>query len=264
MTRVENKFAELKKLGKKGLIIYITAGIPDAKATVQLVLEAEKAGADIVELGIPFSDPMADGPVIQSASYQAIQNGMKLYKVLDIVREIRQESQMPLVAMGYINNMLNYGFEKFVQDAKDAGLDGFIIPDVPHEESGDMKKACAAHGMHLVEFVTPGTTDKRIGETCTTADGFIYCVSVNGVTGVQKIDYSPINKVITHVKKKTSTPCAVGFGIGSTEAAVEAAKEADAVIVGSAVVKRIMDGKIDEAMDFIGSLRQALDKSYHN
>ncbi len=262
MTRVENKFAELKKAGKKGLIIYITAGIPDADATTQLVLEAEKAGADMVELGIPFSDPMADGPVIQSASYQAIQKGMRLSKVLDIVREIRKSSQIPLVGMGYINNMLNYGFEKLAQDAKEAGLDGFIIPDVPHEESADMKGACKANDLHLVEFVTPGTTDERMGETCTTADGFIYCVSINGVTGVRKIDYSPINRVISHVKKQSATPCAVGFGIGTPEAAVEAAKEADAVIVGSAVVKRIMEGNVQEAMELIGAMRQALDENY--
>ena len=263
MTCVENKFAELKKTGKKGLIIYITAGIPEVDSTVKLVLEVEKAGADMVELGIPFSDPMADGPVIQRASYEAIQNGMKLARVLDIVKEIRKYSQIPLVAMGYINNMLSYGFEKLAGDAKEAGLDGFIIPDVPHEESGELKKACQNNGLHLVEFVTPGTTDERIGETCTTADGFIYCVSVNGVTGVQKIDYSSINKVISHVKKQTATPCAVGFGIGSPEAAVEAAAEADAVIVGSAVVKKILTGAVEEAMDLIGALRQALDKHYH-
>ena len=260
MSRLENKFQELKNAGRKGLVIYITAGMPDAESTAGLVLEAEKAGADIIELGVPFSDPMADGPVIQAASYQAIQNGMTVKKVLEIVREIRKSSQIPLVAMGYVNNMLNYGFEKFTVDAREAGLDGFIIPDVPHEESADMKKACAEQCLHLVEFVTPGTTDERISETCTTADGFIYCVSINGVTGVRKIDYSPINRVIEHVKKQTATPCAVGFGIGTPEAAVEAARQADAVIVGSAVVKRIMEGKREEAMELIGSMRQALDK----
>lgn len=262
MTRVESKFAELKSNGKKGLIIYITAGMPDVATTIKVVLEAEKAGADIIELGIPFSDPMADGPVIQAASYNAIKRGMTVKGVLEIVREIRKVSQIPLVGMGYINNMLHYGFEAFVADAKEAGMDGLIIPDVPHEESAEMKEACAAHNMHLVEFVTPGTTDKRIGETCITADGFIYCVSVNGVTGVRKIDYSPINKVIERVKKQSKTPCAVGFGIGSPEAAVEAAKNSDAVIVGSAVVSRISDDKMAEAMELIASMRRALDDNY--
>lgn len=262
MSRLEEKFANLKENGKKGLIIYITAGLPDAETTVKAVLEAEKAGADIIELGIPFSDPMADGPVIQAASYTAIKNGMTVKGVLEIVREIRKTSQIPLVGMGYVNNMLHYGFEKFTADAAEAGLDGLIVPDVPHEESAEMKAACKANGMHLVEFVTPGTTDSRISETCTTADGFIYCVSINGVTGVRKIDYSPINSVIEHVKKQTATPCAVGFGIGSVEAAIDAAKQADAVIVGSAVVKRIAEGKLAEACEFINSLRSALDENY--
>lgn len=260
MSRIEEKFAELKAAGKKGLVIYITAGLPDAATTVELVKKAEAAGADIVELGIPFSDPMADGPVIQTASTIAIRNGMTLPKVLDIVKEIRKVSQIPLMGMGYINNMLNYGFDKFAADAKAAGMDGFIVPDVPHEESGELKESCQAQGLHLVEFVTPGTTDARIGETCTTADGFIYCVSVNGVTGARKLDYGPINKVIERVKKQTSTPCAVGFGIGSPEAAVEAAQQADAVIVGSAVIKHIIDGNYDKAGELIADIRKALDE----
>ncbi len=262
MTRLENKFQELKNSGKKGLIIYITAGIPNAAATAKLVLEAEQAGADIVELGIPFSDPMADGPIIQNASYQAIKNGMTLSGVLEIVREIRKSSQIPLVAMGYINNILNFGFEKLSGAAREAGLDGFIIPDVPHEESGDLKAACQKQGLHLIEFVTPGTTDERIGETCTTADGFIYCVSINGVTGVRKIDYSAINQVIRHVRQQSAVPCAVGFGIGSPDAAVAAAAEADAVIVGSAVVKEIAENNAGAAMALISDLRRALDDKY--
>lgn len=260
MSRIEDKFAELKSAGKKGLVIYITAGLPDAATTVEMVKKAEAAGADIVELGIPFSDPMADGPVIQTASTIAIKNGMTLPKVLDIVKEIRKVSQIPLMGMGYINNMLNYGFERFVADAKAAGMDGFIVPDVPHEESGELKSACQAQGIHLVEFVTPGTTDTRISETCTTADGFIYCVSVNGVTGTRKLDYGPINRVIERVKKQTATPCAVGFGIGSPEAAVEAAQQADAVIVGSAVIKHIIDGNYDKAAELISGIRKALDE----
>ena len=260
MSRLQDKFNELKAANKKGLVIYLTAGIPDMEGTLAAVKMAEQAGADIIELGIPFSDPMADGPIIQSASYQAIKKGMTLPKVLELVKEIRKFSQIPILGMGYINNMLNYGFDKLTVDAKAAGMDGFIIPDVPHEESGDMKQACKAQGLHLVEFVTPGTTDARIGETCTTADGFIYCVSVNGVTGVRKIDYGPINNVIEHVKKQTNTPCAVGFGIGSPEAAVEAAAKSDAVIVGSAVVKLILEDKQAEAAELIGRIRQALDK----
>ena len=260
MSRLQKKFDELKTLNKTGLVIYITAGLPDFEGTIRAFKLAEQAGADIIELGIPFSDPMADGPIIQAASYQAIKNGMTLPKVLGLVKEIRKFSQLPIMGMGYINNMLNYGFEKLAVDAKAAGMDGFIIPDVPHEESEEMRRVCSGQGLHLVEFVTPGTTDERIKETCTTADGFIYCVSVNGVTGVRKIDYTPINNVIAHVKKQTDTPCAVGFGIGNPAAAVKAAAKADAVIVGSAVVKLIMEDRFEEAGELISAIRQALDK----
>ncbi len=260
MSRLQDKFKELAAQNKKGLVIYLTAGMPDIQGTIDAVKMAEKSGADIIELGIPFSDPMADGPIIQAASYQAIQRGMTLPKVLDLVREIRKFTQVPILGMGYINNMLNYGFEKLTVDAREAGIDGFIIPDVPHEESGEMKQLCKKQGLHLVEFVTPGTTENRIKETCTTADGFIYCVSVNGVTGVRKIDYTPINNVIENVKKQTDTPCAVGFGIGTPQAAQEAAAKSDAVIVGSAVVKLIMENRMEEAAGLISDIRQALDE----
>ena len=174
MTRLENKFAELKKAGRKALIIYITAGMPDAAGTIEAIRRAEEAGADIIELGLPFSDPMADGPVIQTASVVALQHGMTLPKVLEIVREIRKTSQIPLVAMGYINQVHHYGFEKFVEDALAAGMDGLIAPDVPHEEAGEMRKISAAHGFHLMEFITPGTTGERMEDTCADASGFIY------------------------------------------------------------------------------------------
>lgn len=261
-TRLDKKMAELKAAGKKGIFIYITAGAPDVETTLRAVREAEKAGADVIELGLPFSDPMADGPVIQSASVCALKNGMTLKKELEIVREIRKFSEIPLIGMGYINNMYHYGFEKFVADFKAAGMDGIIVPDVPHEESGEMRKICAPHDFHLAEFITPGTTEARMAETCKGATGFIYCVSNNGVTGVKKIDYSTIGAVCAKARKFTDTPLAVGFGIGSPEAAVEAAAKSDAVIVGSAVVKRLMDGRFTEAMALIGAMREALDAAY--
>ena len=175
-TRLDKKMAELKAAGKKGIFIYITAGAPDVETTLRAVREAEKAGADVIELGLPFSDPMADGPVIQSASVCALKNGMTLKKELEIVREIRKFSEIPLIGMGYINNMYHYGFEKFVTDFKAAGMDGIIVPDVPHEESGEMRKICAAHDFHLAEFITPGrasftafrTTVSRVSRRSTT------------------------------------------------------------------------------------------------
>jgi tryptophan synthase alpha chain len=261
-TRLENKFAELKQAGRKALIIYITAGMPDAEGTIEAIRRAEEAGADIIELGLPFSDPMADGPVIQTASVVALKHGMTLPKVLDIVREIRQTSQIPLVAMGYINQVYHYGFEKFVEDAMAAGLDGLIAPDVPHEEAGEMRKISAAHGFHLMEFITPGTTGERMEDTCAEASGFIYCVSNYGVTGVKEIDYSIIGKVCAEARQHTQVPLAIGFGIGTPEAAAAAAAHADGVIVGSAVVKRLLDGQKDEAMALIGNMRKALDEAF--
>lgn len=262
MTRLEQVMAARKAAGKKALIIYITAGAQGAEATVETVREAQKAGADVIELGLPFSDPMADGPVIQAASVAALKNGTTLAGILEIVRAIRKFSDIPLVGMGYINNMHHYGYEKFVRDFKDAGMDGIIIPDLPHEESEEMRNICAAHGFHLAEFITPGTREARMEKTCKGATGFIYCVSNNGVTGVKKIDYKTIGAVCQKARSFTDTPLAIGFGIGSPEAAVEAAAYADGVIVGSAVVKEIMDGRQADAMALIHAMRTALDAAY--
>ena len=259
MTRLEKVMAELKAAGKKGIFIYITAGAPDVATTIEAVRQAEKAGANVIELGLPFSDPMADGPVIQNASVMALRAGMTMKKELEIVREIRKFSQIPLIGMGYINNMMHYGFEAFVKDFKAAGMDGVIIPDVPHEESTDMRRICKANDFHLAEFITPGTTEARMKDTCQDASGFIYCVSNNGVTGVKKIDYSAIGRVCSTARRYTDTPLAVGFGIGSPQAAAEAAAHADAVIVGSAVVKRLLEHKMPEAMALITAMRTALD-----
>ena len=259
MTRIEKQFAALKNAKKKGLVIYLMAGVPDAQGTIAAVKMAERAGADFIEIGLPFSDPLADGPVIQAAGIHALKGGMTLAGVLELVKEIRTFTEIPLIGMGYINNVLHYGAERFVADAKAAGMDGAILPDVPHEESAELREICAQYDFRLIEFVTPGTTPDRLARTCESANGFIYAVSVNGVTGEKKIDYSMIGKVAREVRQKTDTPIAVGFGIGSAEAAVDAAKDADAVIVGSAVVRRLMDGKTKEAEAFIASLRRALD-----
>ena len=262
-TRLDKKMAALKAAGKKGIFIYITAGAPDVETSKKAVLEAEKAGADVIELGLPFSDPMADGPVIQAASVKALQNGMNLKKELELVKDLRRQTEIPIVGMGYVNNMYHYGFENFVKDFKAAGMDGVIVPDLPFEEAGDFKKICEANAFHLISFIAPGTTPERMKKTCKDAEGFIYCVSNNGVTGVKKIDYSTISQVVRKAREFTDTPLAVGFGIGSPESAVEAAVEADAVIVGSAVVGRLMKGEFAESMQFIQSLREALDRNYH-
>ena len=272
MTRLEKLFVKLKLQKRKGLFIYITAGTPTIEESLRAMLAAEKFGADAVEIGIPFSDPLADGPVIQNSSVTALRNGITLEKILEMCRAIREQSDMPLIGMGYINNFMSYGykggnaayngFEKFIIDAKIAGMDGVIIPDVPHEESTTMRKLCKRHEMHLTEFITPETTFERMKSTCAEASGFIYCVSNTGVTGVKKVDYSRINAKILEARKLTEVPMAVGFGIGSGEVAVQAAQNSDAVIVGSAVVKLLHEGKFDDAMNLIHEIRTSLDNNY--
>ena len=257
--RLDEKLAQLRAEGRTGLYIYVTAGCPSAEATVDIVRRAEEAGADVIELGLPFSDPMADGPVIQEASVIALRNGMTMTKALEVVKEIRKYSEIPLIGMGYINMVHHYGFEKFVTDFKAAGMDGVIFPDVPHEESDDMRRICAAHDFTLTEFITPGTTEERMEETCKDARGFIYCISNYGVTGVKEIDYSIIGSVCKAARRYTDVPLAIGFGIGTPEAAARAGKQADGVIVGSAVVKQIIDGDIDGGIQLISDMRAALD-----
>ena len=257
--RLDEKLAKLRAERRTGLYIYVTAGCPSAEATVDIVRRAEEAGADVIELGLPFSDPMADGPVIQEASVIALKNGMTMAKALEVVKEIRRHSEIPLIGMGYINMVNHYGFEKFVTDFKAAGMDGVIFPDVPHEESEDMRRICAAHDFTLTEFITPGTTEERMAETCKDARGFIYCISNYGVTGVKEIDYSIIGAVCKAARRYTDVPLAIGFGIGTPEAAARAGKQADGVIVGSAVVKQIIDGNIDGGIQLIADMRKALD-----
>ena len=257
--RLNEKLRGLRVDGRTGLYIYVTAGCPSAEATVDIVRRAEEAGADVIELGLPFSDPMADGPVIQEASVIALKNGMTMAKALEVVKEIRRHSEIPLIGMGYINMVNHYGFEKFVTDFKAAGMDGVIFPDVPHEESEDMRRICAMHDFTLTEFITPGTTEERMAETCKDARGFIYCISNYGVTGVKEIDYSIIGAVCKAARRYTDVPLAIGFGIGTPEAAARAGKQADGVIVGSAVVKQIIDGNIDGGIQLIADMRKALD-----
>ena len=262
MTNLEKKLADLQAVGRKGIFIYITSGVPSAATTVDIIKKIERAGANVIELGLPFSDPMADGPVIQESSVRALKGGMTLKKSLEIVEELRKTSDIPIIGMGYVNNVLHYGFEKFVKDAKSAGMDGLILPDVPHEESFDMRQICQKENFHLAEFITPGTTEERMKETCQSADGFIYCVSNYGVTGVKDVDYGNISGIIKTARAYTKVPLAVGFGIGTPKAALAAAVEADAVIVGSAVVKRILENKFEDALTLIADMRRALDENY--
>ncbi len=260
MSRIADKLAALRAEKRKALIIYITAGAPDMATTLAAVQAAEQAGADIIELGIPFSDPMADGPVIQKAAMLSLKSGTNMAKIAALVREIRQHSDIPLAAMAYMNSILNFGEEAFATSFREAGLDGLIIPDLPSEEAAEMDEICQRNGLDLIQFIAPTTNVARISQVCRNARGFIYCISTTGVTGVRKVDYSGIGRVMNEVRKHTDVPLAIGFGIGTPEAAKAAAQYADAVIVGSAVMQNLMDEGVPSVRVLVQSIRQALDE----
>jgi tryptophan synthase alpha chain len=239
MNRITRKFAQLKKQRKKAFIAFITAGDPDLKATEKLVLAFEKAGVDIVELGVPFSDPMADGPVIQASSQRALDHGISLSKIFDCVRRIRQKSDIPIALMTYYNPVFHFGESKAVKAAVKAGVDGFIIPDLPCEEAAALRKAAAGKNIATVFFIAPTTALPRVRPIAKASTGFIYYVSLTGVTGAKQNLFKEAAAGIRRVRRMTQKPVCVGFGI-STPAQVKAfSRVADGVIVGSAIVQAI-------------------------
>lgn len=260
MSRIQAVLANLKKQGRKGLISYVTAGCPDYSTTLEAVGKIQQAGADIVEIGIPFSDPMADGPVIQKAATIALRAGATTKKNLELIENIRLKSDIPLVVMTYINTILNYGVDDFVAAFAKAGIDGIIVPDMPIEECAILELSCQKNGIDLIHFAAPTTTRARIETVCHKAVGFLYCISNTGVTGVHDVDYSEINAVIGVIRENSEIPTAIGFGIGTPEAAIRAACKADAVIVGSAIMNKLMDNGADSAAGLIADIRQTLDK----
>jgi tryptophan synthase alpha chain len=237
-TRIEQRFDWLKNRQKKGFVAYITAGDPTLKATVEIVLRLEDAGVDIVELGIPFSDPLADGRVNQQAAARALAHGTTLDGVLDCVLEIRKKSDIPLLFFCYLNPLIARGFESVLRRAVTVGVDGFLILDLPVEEAGPYARDLARHHLNNVCLVAPTSPDERIRRIVRASTGFVYCVSREGVTGMQKHLSSAAVSLIQKTKRLTKLPVALGFGISSPAQAQAAAKEADAVVVGSAIVDR--------------------------
>ena len=260
MSVLAEKLSTNKAQGRKSLIVYITAGYPDMDTTLAAVLAAETAGADLIELGIPFSDPIADGPVIQKAAVASLAAGATPRSCLELVRRIRSHSQIPLGFMTYINLILSYGPEKFARACREVGVDALIIPDLPPEESDLLQIPCDQHGLDLIQFVTPTSTAERVTMACRSASGFIYCISNTGVTGVRSIDYSAVAPSVELVRQVTDLPIAIGFGIGTPDAARSASRFADGVIVGSAVVQLLETKDIAAVKDFLSGIRQELDK----
>lgn len=261
--RIKSKFNELNEKKKSALITYITAGDPSLEDTKDIVLKLESSGADIIELGIPFSDPMADGPAIQLASERAIKSGATLTKILKLVKEIRKQTQIPIILFGYYNPFFIYGLDRFAKDAKKAGVDGVLVVDLPPEESYEFKRSLNKENLDLVFLLAPTSTSDRIKLVSKNCSGFIYLVSVTGVTGQRpNMNYS-LQPLISEIRKYSDLPVGVGFGVSSSKQAKEISKIADAVIVGSALVRIIEKNgnNIDTVLKEMGDFTKELSKA---
>lgn len=260
--RISRLFESLKEQKKKGFISFVTAGDPDMATTKMIIRELERSGADMIELGIPFSDPMADGPTIQASYERAVKAGVHLTDVLKLVREVRKESEIPLVLFGYYNPIFNYGLKKFAKDAASAGADGVLIVDLPPEESDELKAELDRNGVDLIFLLTPTSDERRMRLVASRASGFIYFVSVTGVTGARAAVSSDIHRYVRRVRKYTSLPLGVGFGISTPAQAKEVCKSADAAVVGSAIVSVIARNKgpklIKELGSFVSGIKRGI------
>lgn len=263
MSRIETVFSQLKAKGEKALIPFVTAGDPDLETTAKLIPALARAGADVIELGVPFSDPMADGPTIQAASERALANGVTQEKILAMVREVRRETEIPIVLMGYYNPVFRYGAERFTQDAAAAGVDGLLLVDLPPEEAGEIADAMAASGLDLITLLAPTTPPERMQRLASAAQGYLYYVSMTGVTGAKKISPEDIRTAVSALKEMTDTPVGVGFGITTADDAARVGEFADGVVVGSALVKLIHENAgspdlLDKVSAFIAQLKSGL------
>jgi tryptophan synthase alpha chain len=267
MSRIQGRFAALAKAKRKALIPYITAGDPHPSLTVPLMRALVEAGADILELGVPFSDPMADGPVIQRSGERALKHGVGLADVLKLVSEFRKaDSATPIVLMGYANPIEAMGTTGFLQAAKAAGVDGVIVVDYPPEECAEFAEAAKAQDIDPIFLLAPTSTDKRIHEVARCGSGYLYYVSLRGVTGASHLDLSEVSKRIPQIRAATNLPIGVGFGIRDAESARRVAETADAVVIGSRIIQEIEAGAPDQACarvkQFLRPIRQALDASF--
>ena len=241
MSRIKQTFETLKREGRKGFIPFITAGDPDLETTRELVIELARAGATLIELGVPFSDPMADGPVIQRASERALRHGFGLSEILDLVRHARQQTDVPIILFSYFNPLLQFGLEKLAREAEHAEVDGVLVTDLTPEEAGRLSAMLRAHEIDLIFLIAPTSTDGRLKMIAERASGFIYAVSRAGVTGLREDVSAEAEKLVNRVRAVSNLPVAVGFGIAKPEHVRDVWRYADAVVVGSAIVKMIED-----------------------
>jgi tryptophan synthase alpha chain len=236
-TRIDARFAELKKQGRSAFITFVMAGDPDPATSLEIVKALPKVGSDIIEIGMPFTDPMADGPAIQAAGLRALKAGMTLKKTLALVRAFRNgDSTTPLVLMGYYNPIYVYGVAEFLADARDAGVDGLIVVDLPPEEDGELCLPAMKAGLNFIRLATPTTDDKRLPAVLANTSGFVYYVSITGITGSAGADSGAVAQAVARIKRHTALPVCVGFGIRTAEAARAIASKADGAVVGTALV----------------------------
>lgn len=265
MNRIDERFRKLRESGERALMPYLTAGDPDLLTTRALILEFEKQGADLIEIGVPFSDPLADGVTIQRASQRALQGGTNLTRILEMVRDLRGECRLPLLLMSYVNPIFHFGFTRFANEAAVAGVDGLIVPDLPPEEATELIEAAAAHNLHTVFLIAPTSRPERVRTIAAASKGFIYYVSLRGVTGVRSRLSDDLEASLRMIRAETDLPLAVGFGISTPEQVRIVATVADGVIVGSAIVSLLeqtagQPDQLKRAGDFIASLKVATKK----
>ncbi len=258
MTRIDDTFARLKAEGKKAFVAYVMAGDPDYETSLEVVKGLPGAGVDIIELGIPFTDPMADGPTIQLAGQRSLEAGMTLEKVLQFATAFREtDNTTPIVAMGYYNPIYSRGVDRFLEDAKAAGIDGLIVVDLPPEEDDELCIPAQAAGLNFIRLATPTTDDKRLPTVLQNTSGFVYYVSITGITGAAEAQASDVAPEVARIKAKTDIPVIVGFGVNSPEKAEAIAGVADGTVVGSAIVKMIGEGRpAAEVLAFVATLAE--------
>jgi tryptophan synthase alpha chain len=244
MTRIDTTFAKLKADGRKAFVAYIMAGDPDMPVSLEIMRGLPEAGVDIIELGVPFTDPMADGPTIQLAGQRALNGGQTLEKTLQMVRDFRTgNDETPIVLMGYYNPIYSRGVDRFLADAKDAGVDGLIVVDLPPEEDSELCLPAQAAGLNFIRLATPTTDAARLPKVLQNTSGFVYYVSITGITGAAAAQATNVGPEVARIKAATDLPVIVGFGISTPDTAQEIASVADGCVVGSAIVKQIADGK---------------------